>query len=94
MDLKPTNVLDVKENQTGKGGKIFAFIREKLESIPDGQAVAMTALVTEVICNCPTVREKRQAYTRINHVLHNSNQKYIRYTNDVDGYVYIGKNPS
>ena len=67
MDTVKIEELHDKVNSLGNG--ISKFIRAQLLAIPEGVGVSQRDLATCVLANCPTVKDRSQAYARISSIL-------------------------
>jgi len=67
MDTVKIDELHSKIGSSGQG--ISKFIREQLLAIPEGEGVSQRDLATCVLANCPTVKDRSQAYARISSIL-------------------------
>lgn len=81
--------LTVKTIANEKG--VSAFIKNALNDIPEGKALAMADLVKDLQAQFPNVPNKHQAYTRINNVLSREFGKQFVKLEGTDGYTYISK---
>ena len=78
MEYQSTEKLSIKETGIRSTG-VTKWIREALEEIPEGKALGMKELAKSLVAECPSVKDIRQAYVRINHVLKDS-KKFVRLT--------------
>jgi len=65
--VRITDAMQPAEAQQGSG--ISKFIKTELEKIKEGSAVKLADFAKEVMTNCPTVKDRSQAYARISFVL-------------------------
>lgn len=90
MEYKTIDKLSIKETGTRSTG-VTKFIRDTLDQIPEGRAVGMNELADTVLKECPSVKDKRQAYVRINHVLKSNEKMYMRMKDNEKGGTFIAK---
>lgn len=87
MEFKDANELTAKIGTGNQGRGISAFIKEQLDSIPEGKGLALKqlAVALENEFNVP----RQQGYVRINMVLKRKNYKHLLRAVDTDGFTYI-----
>jgi hypothetical protein len=93
MEFKAvTDSMIHKEGGTGNTG-ISALIREQLEAIPEGSALAMVELANFLLKE-NLLPNRHQAYIRINNVLKSEwGQQFQRLIDKTDNYTYIARKP-
>jgi hypothetical protein len=85
VELEGQQVTIKEKVPRGEGAGVTDFIRKTLEAIPEGEGVLLNNLAQVIFEGNESVKDKRQAYVRLNHVLNPTSggkPKFIRVLKD------------